>query len=265
MEVLQTLPPPHFLLYLVAENHCRSWGRKVEKNQSLDRTLDILECFTIANPKIGLSELARAVALPKATVYRIAETLLDRGYLIKDRKDQSYQLGYKVLNLSNVMLSNLDYRQVALPYMKQIKEETNESITLYIALNSKQRLCVERVQSTNGLSRIVNVGDVFPIERGAPGKVLLAYQDPSMRNSDCRVPVDELETIRQQGYAISYAEREQGVTAVAAPILNQFGQIVAALSISGPAFRYENENMEKFIHLIKTVSNNISRALGYQE
>lgn len=237
----------------------------MEKNQSLDRTLDILECFTVSNPKIGLSELARAVALPKATVYRIAETLLDRGYLIKDQKDQSYQLGYKVLNLSNVMLSHLDYRQIALPYMKQIKEETNESITLYIALNSKQRLCVERVQSTNGLSRIVNVGDVFPIERGAPGKVLLAYQDPASLGPDCAVPADELEKIRRQGYAISYAEREQGVSAVAAPILNQYGQIVAALSISGPSFRYENENMKKFIQLIQSVARNISRSLGCPE
>lgn len=235
----------------------------MEKNQSLDRTLDILECFTVNNPKIGLSELARAVALPKATVYRIAETLLERGYLIKDRKDQSYQLGYKVLNLSNVILSHLDYRRIALPYMQQIKEETNESITLYIALNSKQRLCVERVQSTNGLSRIVNVGDVFPIDRGAPGKVLLAFQDPASLSPDCIVPVGELEKIRQQGYAISYAEREQGVSAVAAPIFNQYGQIVAALSISGPSFRYENENMEKFIQLIKTVVQNISRSLGY--
>ena len=133
----------------------------MEKNQSLDRTLDILESFTVGRPCLGLSELARTVDLPKATVYRIAETLVARGYLIKEMKDQSYQLGYKVLNLSNVMLSHLDYRQIALPHMRQIRDETNESVTLYIALNAKQRLCVERVQSTNGLSRIVNVGMFF--------------------------------------------------------------------------------------------------------
>ena len=234
----------------------------MEKNQSLDRTLDILESFTVGRPCLGLSELARTVDLPKATVYRIAETLVARGYLIKEMKDQSYQLGYKVLNLSNVMLSQLDYRQIALPHMRRIRDETNESVTLYIALNEKQRLCVERVQSTNGLSRIVNVGDVFPIDRGAPGKVLLAYQDPVRLPDHCAVSVSELETIRRQGYAISYAERETGVSAVAAPIFNQYGQIVASLSISGPSFRYEQENMEKFIHLIKSVTRNISRSLG---
>jgi len=234
----------------------------VEKNQSLDRTLDILECFSTSRSKIGLSDLARAVCLPKATVYRIAETLLARGYLIKDAADQSYQLGYKVLNLAGAMLANLDYRKIALPYMQQMRNETNESITLYIAANERQRLCVERVQSTAGLSRIVNVGDVFPIDRGAPGKVLLAYQDPAALQ-DYAVSSAELERVRSRGYAISYAERETGVTAVAAPIFNREGQILAALSISGPSFRYEGENMDRFILLIKEAAASISQKLGF--
>ena len=234
----------------------------MEKNQSLDRTLDILECFSTSRSKIGLSDLARAVCLPKATVYRIAETLLARGYLIKDAADQSYQLGYKVLNLAGAMLANLDYRKIALPYMQQMRNETNESITLYIAANDRQRLCVERVQSTAGLSRIVNVGDVFPIDRGAPGKVLLAYQDPAALQ-DYAVSSAELERVRSRGYAISYAERETGVTAVAAPIFNREGQILAALSISGPSFRYEGENMDRFILLIKEAAASISQKLGF--
>lgn len=234
----------------------------MEKNQSLDRTLDILECFSTSRSKIGLSDLARAVCLPKATVYRIAETLLARGYLMKDATDQSYQLGYKVLNLAGAMLANLDYRKIALPYMQQMRNETNESITLYIAANERQRLCVERVQSTAGLSRIVNVGDVFPIDRGAPGKVLLAYQDPAALLKDYAVSSTELETVRNCGYAISYAERETGVTAVAAPIFNREGQILAALSISGPSFRYEGENMDRFILLIKEAAASISQKLG---
>jgi len=237
----------------------------VEKNQSLDRTLDILECFSTSRAKIGLSDLARVVGLPKATVYRIAETLLARGYLIKDATAPSYQLGYKVLNLASAMLANLDYRKIALPYMQQMRTETNESITLYIAANDRQRLCVERVQSMAGLSRIVNVGDVFPIDRGAPGKVLLAYQDPAALLRDYAVLAEELERVRSRGYAISYAEREKGVTAVAAPIFNRGGQIVAALSISGPSFRYEGENMERFIHLIKEATANISQSLGCTE
>lgn len=234
----------------------------MEKNQSLDRTLDVLECFSNSRSKIGLSDLGRAVCLPKATVYRIAETLLARGYLMKDATDQSYKLGYKVLNLAGAMLANLDYRKIALPYMQQMRNETNESITLYIAANERQRLCVERVQSTAGLSRIVNVGDVFPIDRGAPGKVLLAYQNPATLSKDYVVSSAELETIRSYGYAISYAERETGVTAVAAPIFNREGQIVASLSISGPSFRYEGENMERFIRLVKNAAEEISKTLG---
>lgn len=234
----------------------------MDKNQSLDRTLDILECFTACRPRIGLSELGRAVGLPKATVYRIAETLLARGYLIKDVTDQSYQLGYKVLNLGNTLLSTLDYRKIALPYMQQLRDETNESVTLYIAINDRQRLCVERFQSTHGLSRIVNVGDIFPIDRGAPGKVLLAYKDPNDLLPDYAVTVAELAAVRKQGYAISHAERETGVSSVSAPLFNRYSQIVASLSISGPSFRYEDENLKKFVNLIKEATNSISRTLG---
>lgn len=235
----------------------------MEKNQSIDRTLDILECFTASKPRIGLSELTRAVGLPKATVYRMAETLLSRGYLEKDPIDQCYQLGYKVLNLGNVMLSNLDYRKIALPYMQKVRDETNESITLYIAINNRQRLCVERCQSTHGLSRIVNVGDILPIDRGAPGKVILAFKDPETLLPDYYVTADELEIIRKQGYATSHAEREDGVSAVAGPLFNQHGQVVASLSISGPSFRYEGERLAEFIAIIKDVTRTISRSLGY--
>lgn len=236
-------------------------GENVQVNQSLDRTLDILECFTAQKPKIGLSELARIVDLPKATVYRIAETLRMRGYLVKSAQEQSYELGYKVLTLSNALVANLDYRQVSLPYMQKIRSETNESVTLYIEINSRERLCVERLQSTHGLSRIVNVGEVLPLDKGAPGKVLLAYKDQGTL-FDCSVASAELQIIRDRGYAISHAEREAGVSAVAAPLLNQHFAPVAALSISGPSFRYHGSELTRFIEIVVDAALCISRALG---
>jgi IclR family KDG regulon transcriptional repressor len=232
-------------------------------NQSLERTLDILECFSAGRNRIGLSELARLSGLPKATVFRLAETLLERGYLTKDPKDQTYQMGYKVLNLSNVILSNLDYRKVSLPLMQKILAETNQSVSLYIALNERERLCVERFQSTQGLSRIVNVGDVFPIDRGAAGKVLLAFRQAEMLLPDYKVTPDELERVRRQGYAVSHAEREFGVSSVAAPLWDQQCQVIASLSVSGPSFCYEGEDLNHIIKLTKESAATISQQLGY--
>lgn len=231
-------------------------------NQSIERTLDIMECFSVERHHIGLSELARLSGLPKATVFRLAETLVERGYLAKDAKEQTYQIGYKVLNLSHVLLSHLDYRKVSLPFMKQILTETNQSVSLYIALNDRERLCVERFQSTQGLSRIVNVGDIFPIDRGAAGKTLLAFQKPEALLPDYRVTRDELEEIRRQGYAVSHAEREFGVSSVAAPLLDQRCRIVASLSVSGPSFCYGGEKLDNIIKITRESAAAISQQLG---
>lgn len=232
-------------------------------NRSLERSLDLLECFSELKPKIGLSELARLVGLPKATVFRMAETLAQRGYLAKNPGEQSYQLGYRILGVGKVLLASLDYRNVALPYMRRIKEETNESVTIYIAVNERERLCVERVQSTQGLSRMVYVGDLFPIDRGAAGKALLAFQAPQNLLADYAVSVSELEMIRKNLYAESHAERETGVSSVASPIFDHKGKMIAVLSLSGPSFRYQGEQLAKFIEIIKDAAANISRELGY--
>jgi IclR family KDG regulon transcriptional repressor len=236
----------------------------MDANQSIERTLDIIECFSLQKHSIGLSELARLSGLPKATVFRLVETLVKRGYLTKDLEEQTYQIGYKVLYLSHIVLSQLDYRKVSSPFMKKILDDTNQSVTLYIAFNKRERICVERLQSTQGLSRIVNVGDVFPIDRGAAGKVLLAFQEPEALLSDYKITEGELEQIRRQGYAISHAEREFGVSSVAAPLLDQCSQIVASLSVSGPSFSYEGENLKNIIRMTKKSAMEISRQLGYR-
>lgn len=232
-------------------------------NRSLERSLDLLECFSEFKPKIGLSELARMVGLPKATVFRMAETLAIRGYLAKNSSEQCYQLGYRILGIGKVLLSSLDYRNVALPYMRKMKEETNESVTIYIAINERERLCVERVQSTQGLSRMVYVGDVFPIDRGASGKALLAFIDSETLLPDYAVSQEELARIRRDLYAVSHAEREAGVSSVASPIFNHHGKVIAVLALSGPTFRYQGEQLEEFIKKIKAAAAAISKEMGY--
>lgn len=233
-------------------------------NQSIERALDILECFSKEKPESGLSELSRNVGLPKATVFRLAETLVQKGYLVKNSKLSSYQLGYKILNLGNVFLSTMDYRKIALPYMRKLRDETNESVTLYISVNDRERLCVERFQSTSGLTPVVYVGDILPIDAGAAGKVLLAFRgDSGALFSGCKVTNEELETIRKQGYSISYSERNADVTSVSAPLLNQHGRVIAALAVSGPEFRCQGKWLDDIIKLTRETSRKISVELGY--
>lgn len=229
--------------------------------RSVERALDLLECFTSERVDLKLAELARLVDLPKPTVFRMAETLVARGYLMKDQENQNYRIGYKILSVASSFLAHVDYRLVALPHMKKIRDETNESVTIYMPVKDKgTRVCVERVQSKQPLRQVVTVGDEFPIDRGAAGKVLLAFCD--FEWSKYRTSEQELLKIRELGYAISYSERDKGVTSVASPIRNNLGQTVASLSISGPSFRYESEQLQKFIDIALAASKTISCELG---
>lgn len=224
--------------------------------RAVDRALDILECLAKTQQVLGISELARKVDLPKATAFRIVRSLEQRHYLVQDEQ-QRYRLGPAVLRLGKAFLADLDYRLVARPYMKKIRDEINESVSLYIIFGNK-RLCVERIESTQGLRRVIDVGDTLPLV-GASGKVLLAFGAKSKEAVDQA----ECETIRQNGYAVSHGEREEGVSAVAAPLKNHDGKVVAALAISGPSFRYQGELLTKYIAVVTAAARAISRQLGY--
>ena len=226
--------------------------------RSIERAFKLLECFTAENSEIGVTELARAIELPKATVFRIAETLEALGYLNKNESSQTYTISAKFLGLGRVFLDNLDVRMVAIPYMKKIRDSLDETVSLYIQVNDR-RVCVERSHSSLSLRRVVTVGEEVSIARGASGRVLLAFS-----NKNYGVDKDLLEKVRVDGYAYSENERGEGISAVSVPLRNFKGKLVAALTISGPSFRYNADTLTRYIDLMKETSAEISARLGYK-
>jgi IclR family KDG regulon transcriptional repressor len=227
--------------------------------RAIERAFKLLECFSTSRPQIGVTELADAIELPKATAFRIAETLEHLGYLNKDEITQTYAISAKVLGLGQVFLDNLDFRTVAISYMKKIRDILDETISLYIVVNNK-RVCVERINSSQLLRRVVTVGDEVPLERGASGKVLLAF-------SKLNHGIDEvlLEKVRKDGYAYTANERGEGISAVSVPLRNFKGEVIAALTISGSSIRYNEESVPRYIKLMKETAAEISAKLGHKE
>jgi len=225
--------------------------------RAVERAFKVLECFTTKNHQMGITELADASGLSKATAFRIAETLETLGYLNKDAATQNYSVAGKVLRLGQVYLDNLDFRTIALPYMKQIRDMIDETVSLYIAINEK-RVCVERVHSSRSLRIVMTVGEELPLTKGASARVLVAF-------SNFNPGIDEaiLDQVRKDGYAYTAAERDQGTSAVSVPIRNFKKEVIAALTISGPSFRYNEESLAKYIPLMKEFSAVISAKLGY--
>lgn len=225
--------------------------------RAIERAFKLLESFSVKRHQMGITELAEYSGLSKATAFRVAETLVELGYLNKDEATQSYSIGGKILTLGHVFLDSLNFRAIALPYMKNIRDTLEETVSLYVVVN-KKRVSVERVQSSQGLRTVVNVGEEMPLDKGASARILVAY-------SDFNPGIDEeiLAQVRKDGYAYTVSEREKGTSAISVPIRIASKKLVAALTISGPSFRYNEQTLPKYVQVMKEAAAAISTKLGY--
>lgn len=232
----------------------------------IERALKMLNCFTKEKLSLSLVEIAREIDLPPSTTSRILATLEKYSYLYRDEETQRYYLGPSIARLGTLCYSHMDFRRIAVPYMVQLREIYNESVGLYVP-NSGHRVCIERIESTHPLKRILNIGDRLPLTRGASGRLLLAYQPQAAIDelllADPYTTHERLAEIRTLGYSTSRSEREEGVVSVAAPIFDSHHKVVAALNISGPAARIDIEQMNEMALKAKEFALRISQEMGY--
>ncbi len=233
--------------------------------RSIERALDILDCFEPGRLELSLTDLAKQINLAMSTTSRIVATLEKRSFLARNNETQRYSLGSRLAQIGALGLSNMELRKIALPFMRELNAVYNEGVSLYV-VQGDERLCVERVESTRPLRRVINVGDRHPLTRGAAGRVLLAYLPPARRQAllagDPFATEDALEELRRSGYTVSLGEREEGVTSIAAPIQDAKCEVVAAIAMSGPSVRFEGPGFSDKVAKVKRTSELISEALG---
>jgi len=233
--------------------------------RAIERALDILDCFAPGRLELSLTDIAKRIDLAMSTTSRIIATLEKRSYLSRNHESQRYSLGSKIAQIGALGLSNMELRKVALPFMRDLNSMYNEGVSLYV-VQGDERICVERVESTLPLRRVINVGDRHFLTRGAAGRVLLAYLPKERREAllsqDPFTTEEGLEELRHGGYTVSLGEREEGVTSIAAPIQDASCDVVAALSLSGPSVRFEGSGFSDKIAKVKKTAEQISAALG---
>lgn len=223
--------------------------------RSVERALEILLCFTDSTD-LGLSEIANRLSLHKSTVHRLLATLENKGFLIRDVQTEKYRLGFRVWELSANLSHNDDPATVLLPEMERLRDLVEETISLYVR-DGYERIRIQAVQSKQPIRRVAPVGARMPLTVGASSKVLVAHAQPHVMADileglewpeyvDRDSYIEQLEPIRQQGFATSVEERELGTAAVAAPIFNRNGQLIAAIAASGPSNRLTQEKMKQY-------------------
>ncbi len=233
--------------------------------RSVERALDILDCFAPGQLEFSLTELSKRINLAMSTTSRLVATLEKRDYLSRNRDTQRYALGSKLAQIGSLGFSNVDIRKTALPFMQDLNRIYDEGVSLYV-VQGNERICIERVESSRPLRRVINVGDRHLLTRGAAGRVLLAFLPAGKRTallgSDPFTTEEALAELRRSGYAVSLGEREEGVTSIAAPVQDAKRDTVAALAMSGPSVRFEGPGFDDRIARVKKCADLISDALG---
>ncbi|MFM8447367.1 MAG: IclR family transcriptional regulator [Candidatus Nanopelagicaceae bacterium] len=227
--------------------------------QAVDRATSLLIAILNSPEPPLLSELARELGLPKSTTSRILGALERQGLIRRDRN--SAYLGGEVL-LKYASAQNQDSTLInrMRPVLESLAEKTSESINLAVPGNDDLKL-IDQVDGKHLLGATNWIGRNVPYHASALGKVLLAFgaaaipsgnlQSKTARTITSRSQLNaELEKVRKTGFAIIDNELENGLVAVAAPVFNHDGKVVAAISISGPDARISREQLIKFGELI---------------
>lgn len=200
----------------------------------LDKAVGVLRAAAVE--PVGLAELCEATGLPRATAHRLAVGLEVHGLLHRGN-DGRWRPGPTLAELAGGHADPLlDAAGAVLPRLRDI---TGESVQLY-RRDGIHRVCIAAAEPASGLRDTVPVGTRLPMTAGSGAKVLAAWADPVTQRlvlADATFTERVLVDVRRRGWAQSVAERESGVSSVSAPVRDAAGQVVAAVSVSGPVDR----------------------------
>ncbi|OCA82116.1 IclR family transcriptional regulator [Pseudobacillus wudalianchiensis] len=248
------------------------------KNKTVVRSMDILNLF-IDHAQLTFQEIIDLSGIPKTSVYRMLTSLEEMGFLEKGA-DSKYRLGLLFLTFGHLVSSRLDIRQIAYPIMQELHNDVGEAVNL-IVKQDHEAMYIEKIDTNQKVRLYTAIGRRSPLYAGACSRVILSFL-PNIE-IDQYIESTELkpfamgtitdkkrlyETIRQaqkEGYTISHSELENHTSAIAAPIFDHKGDVVAGISIAGIEANYQNENIPVFVEKAKRAAEQISERLGYMK
>lgn len=247
--------------------------------QALQRGMHVLDTFLDARTPLKLEDICARTDLPKSTAFRIVVNLLRGQYLTET--DEGYWLGLKMLRFGALVEGRLDLKQQAQQFLTELRDRVNETVHLAVLDNDLRVVYLDKLSTQHAVGLMMSrIGVTAPMHCTALGRVMAAFRpEAEIRHwiqenglkaytdatvTDKAAFLQELREIRSREYDVDNGEYEAGVRCVAAPIRDSAGQVVAAVSISGPDTRMP-------LHLLDTrmaadvvaAASKISQALGY--
>ena len=218
---------------------------------AVTRALSLMEAFAIGESALSLAELSRRAGMHKTTALRLARTLALSSYMVQT-DDGLWRLGPAAGWLGARYQAGFDVNNVVEPTLHELVKATGESASFYVR-EGDIRSCVARVEGPQSVRHNVRIGERLPLNRGAPGRVILAFSGAKG---------EPYEAIRKCGYHVSTGEREAEVSSVAAPVFGTNWRLLGSMCISGPSSRLTRARLEKHAKTVIRAANQLSYALA---
>ena len=244
--------------------------------QSVDRAVAILEILA-RDGEAGVTEVARELDVHKSTASRLLAALDRRELVAQDTARGKFRLGVGIVRLAGAVSRKLDLVQESRPVCRALAQQVGETVNLAI-LSGRDALYLDQVAGPAALSPHNWAGQRIPLHATSDGKVLLAYLSEAERQERLAPPLarftdrtitaaaefgDLLAEVRRRGFATAVEELEAGLTAIAAPVRNAEGNVIASISASGPSFRIPADRIPVLAGAVHRAAAEVSRRLGW--
>jgi DNA-binding IclR family transcriptional regulator len=245
---------------------------------NLERALLIIELLADHSAALSISQISELLSIPRNSVYRIASTLLNTGYLSKSDTGNKYRLTRKLLAVGCSAMSDHSIVEHSLPVMRRLRDIVKETVLIgTIACN--EGVVIEQISGKYPFRFTADIGARMPLHASAPTKAILAFIPKDERSeiisqiqftrfnsrtiSSLKELCKTLEDVRKNGYAVDHSEELEGVNCVGAPVFNKNGYPVAAIWTTGPSDRLSDQMFEIVGQQIKEHAMEISRSIGF--
>jgi DNA-binding IclR family transcriptional regulator len=245
--------------------------------QSVDRAITILEILA-QRGEVGVSEVAAELDVHKSTAFRLLGALETRGLAEQVGDRGKYRLGFGILRLAGAVTGRIDVAEQGRPVCERLAQQIGETVNIAV-LEEHHVINLSQVRGPAAVTAHNWVGKLTPLHATSSGKILLAQLDPARRSAllaeagmpkltdrtlatKARLEKNLAEAL-EHGYAWTAGEYEMGLNAIAAPIRSREGVVVAAVSASGPDYRFTVERMHGFAPLLIEGAEEISHRLGH--
>ena len=252
---------------------------EIAGTQLISKACRILRSFSDSTPELSLADISKKCLLPPPTAFRILQALVEEGFLIQEAESTKYSLGYGLVQIGELAKRGNALLKIVRPYAEKLAQVWGETVSIEV-LNGLHVDTVLFVPASYRIGALPPHGKPLPSHCTATGKAQLAYlpadQLEAVLASEFKAmtiytitdPVrlrSDLAKVREQGYAIAREELELGFVAIAAPILNAYGRVFAAVSVGGPSSRFSKEKNIEIADSVVEIAKTISGEMGYRE